>query len=630
MEIAYSRPRFRTDLLAKTVDEAGQRFVDVTDPDSGKTFRFYEVEYSIACAMDGRRDLAKLVEWAQAELGVEPGPDELRTVISTLDELGYLEQAATSSRSGFALGTAGAMEDEDEEEALASGDEFELGNAGKSPFDRSEEERLEAPELTLGFSGNEAVETGPGELPSAGDEDEPVTMISSKKSIPGMRELTAELGEPPPGPFEPTSVQPVLRPVSRARTNDEEGPTNIPPPVTEFDEEVSVDLTDHMRIGAADVKEAVRQSKVIQAVEMPPELAQRMRGRSATDEDDAAATTEREAPRLEPPPGATPRMQTPPAVSSGAAAATTELPDVPAFVSKPLATPLEEGAVGSAFRAERSDSFQAPAEKKSSVGILLVVLLIVALAAGAAYYFLIYAPAQQTVPVEQPPATVTPTAPEPPPTPERPSARLAAAAVEPAPVTASAAGEIKEILASGTEVAENDVVVKLAGYEAFQKKIDDAMSDVDRYQKRIAATEEKKKKAEEGNPSAGERYQKDIERDQQKIAAKEQAAEEARKAMEPYVLRAPIAGKIVTERAAGQTVAAGDAVFSVELPPELRATFTVEGEAPGKDAEVKVAVKGDESKTGTCSVLESKGQEITVSCPSSEPFADGTEIVLLQ
>ena len=50
----------------------GNRFIDVTDPDSERTFRFYEVEYSIACAMDGERDVDGLIHWAREELGLEP------------------------------------------------------------------------------------------------------------------------------------------------------------------------------------------------------------------------------------------------------------------------------------------------------------------------------------------------------------------------------------------------------------------------------------------------------------------------------------------------------------------------------------------------------------------------------
>ncbi|HUS63103.1 MAG TPA: hypothetical protein VMZ28_01125 [Kofleriaceae bacterium] len=96
MSMDTDRPIFRTDLVAKPIDggNGSDRLVEVTDPDSGKSFRFYEIEYAIACAMDGERDLPGLAQWANIELGLEPGEAELRTMIGTLGELGYLEGVA--------------------------------------------------------------------------------------------------------------------------------------------------------------------------------------------------------------------------------------------------------------------------------------------------------------------------------------------------------------------------------------------------------------------------------------------------------------------------------------------------------------------------------------------------------
>src|SRR5262245_54884347 len=88
-----AHPRFRTDLVAEPINEDGKRFIAVFDPDTGTGYRFYEVEYSLACAMDGERDVAGLVRWAREELGVEPSARELQTVITTLDHLGYLSGA---------------------------------------------------------------------------------------------------------------------------------------------------------------------------------------------------------------------------------------------------------------------------------------------------------------------------------------------------------------------------------------------------------------------------------------------------------------------------------------------------------------------------------------------------------
>ena len=61
MQGALDRPRFRQDLVAELVEDGKHRFIDVADPDNGQVFRFYEIEYSLACAMDGERDVAGIV-----------------------------------------------------------------------------------------------------------------------------------------------------------------------------------------------------------------------------------------------------------------------------------------------------------------------------------------------------------------------------------------------------------------------------------------------------------------------------------------------------------------------------------------------------------------------------------------
>src|SRR5262249_7222269 len=87
------RPRFRQDLIAETVEHHGARFIDVMAPEGNDVFRFYEGEYSLACGMDGERDVAGIVKWAQDELGLTPSPQEVRTVIATLGDLGFIEAA---------------------------------------------------------------------------------------------------------------------------------------------------------------------------------------------------------------------------------------------------------------------------------------------------------------------------------------------------------------------------------------------------------------------------------------------------------------------------------------------------------------------------------------------------------
>src|SRR5262249_35147466 len=117
---ALDRPRFRNDLVAQPIEEEGVRYVDVTDPHSGNTFRFYDVEYSIACAMDGERSLDALVDWSMAELGIETSSDELVNVVNTLADLGYLDDLAPPGP----------------EAAAGSGEHaIDLGPPGRSPLD---------------------------------------------------------------------------------------------------------------------------------------------------------------------------------------------------------------------------------------------------------------------------------------------------------------------------------------------------------------------------------------------------------------------------------------------------------------------------------------------------------------
>src|SRR4051812_29264803 len=137
-----TRPRFRNDLVAQQLEEEGVQYVDVTDPNSGSTFRFYDVEYSIACGMNGERDLGELVDWARADLGIETTPEELGQVMSTLAELGYLD-------AGLELGDAGGgMVPVDE-----SAPELELGAPGGITDETAAAEGTPAPELELGAPG---------------------------------------------------------------------------------------------------------------------------------------------------------------------------------------------------------------------------------------------------------------------------------------------------------------------------------------------------------------------------------------------------------------------------------------------------------------------------------------------
>ena len=112
------RPRFRQDLIAETVEHQGSRFIDVMAPEGNDVFRFYEVEYSLACGMDGERDVAGIVKWAQDELGLTPSPQEVRAVIAALGDLGFIELGSVNSVNS--VGSAGVGGEVGEPEAPES------------------------------------------------------------------------------------------------------------------------------------------------------------------------------------------------------------------------------------------------------------------------------------------------------------------------------------------------------------------------------------------------------------------------------------------------------------------------------------------------------------------------------
>ena len=600
MNTAHTRPRFRTDLVAQPLDEDGQRFVDVTDPDSGTTFRFYESEYSVACTMDGQRDLNGLAEWAQAELGLSPTPAELQEFIATLEELGYLEDD-----DAFDLGSSGAAFSE-EDEPLPSGLDFELGTAGKSSLEAEQDENLESAELTLGLSGSESLSPGTDETDAGMSADERPTQVKRAGSV---------FDRPPAPPAEEAEVRAVLRPVTPMghAPDEDDGPTNLPPPASDFDDEMSVDLTDHMRIGTDDVKEAIRQSQAMQAVDIPAALA-------AEEAAKAAGQAEADQPEAKQKAPAAPRAQTRPPASPVAA---TELPDKPAQVSA-----KEEPGFPAAPQPVAGGS-------RLPLVLALVVLALVGALAVAYFYVLPRMNAQEagsaTGAVEQPEVPATP---EPPP-PEPASARMGLADVEPVEVTVTREGRIEEIMESGKEVAEGDVVVKLDGYQSFEPKIAAYENDQRRYEKRIEDTEAKKAEAEaQGNESAVERHQRYIDLHVEKIADKKERADAERKEMEAFFIRAPVAGMLETELEVRADVKVDAVAFRVQPPPVLEATFslseeTVPAEPPAEGADVELAAKADDSKKAMCQVSQVNGNDVTVTCPADSGLEEGDEVVLL-
>ncbi|MES1205751.1 MAG: hypothetical protein ABUS79_07415 [Pseudomonadota bacterium] len=90
-------PRLRTDLDATTVDEQGVSCVEVTDPITAVSFRFYDFEYALALQLTGQ-PLAEVVVWAGDTYGVDLSMESLDAFVEKLAGLGFLAGAGSGAQ----------------------------------------------------------------------------------------------------------------------------------------------------------------------------------------------------------------------------------------------------------------------------------------------------------------------------------------------------------------------------------------------------------------------------------------------------------------------------------------------------------------------------------------------------
>jgi len=86
-------PRFRQDLVAATTEADGVPCVDVSDPGTGTSFRFYDFEYQLALQLNGQ-PLRAVTAWASEAYGVDLTAEGVGEFAGRLAELGFLEAAA--------------------------------------------------------------------------------------------------------------------------------------------------------------------------------------------------------------------------------------------------------------------------------------------------------------------------------------------------------------------------------------------------------------------------------------------------------------------------------------------------------------------------------------------------------
>jgi hypothetical protein len=287
---------------------------------------------------------------------------------------------------------------------------------------------------------------------------------------------------------------------------------------------------------------------------------------------------------------------------------------------------------------------------------ILLVLLILAIVAVAAFFVWklviakptpseVVAPAPTPAPSEPTPpaagsAAVAPPAPSeqpptPPPAPALPSATLASSAAAGAEIKAPAAGIVAFAITSGTEVAADDIVVKLGGYQKFEARLGDGKTgglvwDIEkRVPKEIEGHKEKADAARAaGNAAQAKLWDRKVEERTARLEQKKRERDALQAQLDKFIVRAGAAGTVKTSTGPGKRVKEGDVVASLEGAKALTATFKVEGKTLTADSPVQVAPKAAPDQKVSCTVTAVNGSDVTVTCPAGGALAEGTEVVL--
>jgi hypothetical protein len=94
--MAKVTPRFRKELPAAATEVDGVPSVQVTDPETGTSFTFYEFEYDLAHQLDGKQDYDEIIAWAAANYQTGLSPEAIDEFANKLGELGFLDPAGAS------------------------------------------------------------------------------------------------------------------------------------------------------------------------------------------------------------------------------------------------------------------------------------------------------------------------------------------------------------------------------------------------------------------------------------------------------------------------------------------------------------------------------------------------------
>jgi hypothetical protein len=563
------RPLFRYDLQTTAIQESGKRYVDVSDPTGGASFRFYEVEYAVACGMDGQRDVAGIVRWAMLELELQTTPAEVSAIVAKLAELNYIETgdgvavakepAAAADDSGFELGSSGkAPREVPRPVAAAAGADLELGVAGRSDTVADPKKPSIDSEFELGLAGNESMSAEAAAAAEAAAEAE----------IAAAAEATAAT--------EAAAAADLAKAEAAAAA---------------------------AAAAAEETATAAAAAKVISAADLSAEVA-------------AAVTGAEEA---------TPELI---AESSDISDSIAEEATAAAKAGQE-AIALADSAENEAKREAAAKKAAALAKKRAErrplvrrTASLVLWLMLLGSVAGAAYYYFFHTeyvlehPADQPLGLNQPgQQPATPPVPEAPPELAAPST-MTVTEIPTAEALAVRAGTVEWVSDPGSEVAEGDVILKIKGSARAQAALDKETSALGVFQAQLETAEAREDEAKRTAVEA-------------QIAEKQAGVDAASAKLAPFVVKAPISGivevlvkardKVKAEQPIGRITGVAKSVVVFNLSDGV---FAEEGQ------EFRIEAVEDAELSATCTVATMNEQEITLECPSDSGIEADTAVKL--
>ena len=109
-------PRFRQDLATSPVEADGVPCVDVRDPRTGTSFRFYDFEYQLALQLNGQ-PVTGVLSWASQAFGADLTADGVNEFATRLRELGLPARADAAATLEVPIPKAPAAEESGENPA---------------------------------------------------------------------------------------------------------------------------------------------------------------------------------------------------------------------------------------------------------------------------------------------------------------------------------------------------------------------------------------------------------------------------------------------------------------------------------------------------------------------------------